>query len=126
MTQTDTSAVFTETDRFTEIEKLTKGWFDGQSEGEVVAPIALQEGRRLRDVLNAAGVKNCVFATIEGGVAIEDTADVFEDSFTITICPDGSALVLGMSNEEDEEYEDARTLPAASPWLSAFLARQKG
>lgn len=125
MTDTDAArtADFIETDRFTEIADLKAGWYDG--EGETIAPIAIQEGRRLRDILVAAQIDTCVFPTIEGGISLEDTADELKDSFTITINPDGSAFLLSFDEAEvDEDHDDARDLPAASPWLSDFLARK--
>lgn len=113
---------FIETDRFTEIQNLKSGWYDG--EGKAVSETALREGRRLRDILIAANIETCVFPTIEGGISIEDKADEFADSFTITIAPDGSVVVLSFDDDEvDEDHDHARTLPASSPWLTAFIKR---
>lgn len=108
---------FEETDRFTEIEGLRAGWHDG--EGEAVSALAIREGRRIRDLLKSAHVQCCVFPTIEGGISLEDTADDIEDSFTITINPDGTALVLSFDEDEaEEEHVDVCALPAASEWMT--------
>lgn len=112
---------FEETDRFTDITKLEDGWA-GEDSFAVPAEV-VSEARRLRDVLVNAGVECCVFATHEGGISIEDTADDLSDSFTITINPDLTVLVMTFGdNGKDEEYKSVKNLPDGSPWMSQFTS----
>lgn len=107
---------FQETDRFTEISALTDGWSGEDS--KAVPESVIREGRRLRDIIVAAGIPCCVFPTFEGGVSIEDSADEMKDSFTITINPDLTALVMSFDEQDaEEEHEDARDLPGCSDWM---------
>ena len=118
----DATKDFEETDRFTEIATLKAGWHDG--EGDPVTPVALSEGRRIRDLLSAANIDCCVFPTLEGGVAIEDVAEKDEDCFTITINPDGSATVLTINDDDEvEDHEQAASLPGASAVMKRLLTQ---
>lgn len=110
---------FKETDSFAKMRALKPGWYDG--EGEVITPIALEHGVRIRDLLASKQIECCVFPTIEGGVSIEETEDS-DLSFSITIHPDGSAVVSSFDDHEaEEEHPDAKDLPSASEWMSKVL-----
>lgn len=121
MSYNKTGDDFEETDRFTEIESLKPGWHNG--DGEQVSSFALREGRRLRDLLKSSGIQCCVFPTIEGGVSLEESSEDDLDPFTITINPDGSALVLSFDEDEaEEDHDNAESLPESSPWMKKFLS----